>query len=121
VSEKKGLLGLLGIDNIIESLKKLVDTRLQIIKIELKADLSNVLADAFINLVTFSILLFAILLISIGVSIYVGDVLHNYFYGFSIVAGFYFLLFLLLLIFGKKLGLKKYFERELNKWLNLDN
>ncbi len=117
MSEKKGLLGLLGIDNIFESIKKLVDTRMQIIKLELKDDLAKFLANAFLSLITISILLMAKLLISVGVSIYLGDVLQNYFLGFIIVAGFYILIFLLLLIFKNKIGLKEFFEKELSKLL----
>ncbi|MEQ9169179.1 MAG: phage holin family protein [Fulvivirga sp.] len=121
MSEKKGILGLLGIDNIFESIKKLVDTRLQIIKLELKDDLAKFLANAFISIITINILLIAIMLISIGVSIYLGDVLGNYTMGFILVACFYLLIFFLLLIFRNKIGLKEFFEKELNKWLNIDN
>ena len=121
MSEKKGILGLLGIDNIFESIKKLVDTRLQIIKLELKDDLAKFLANAFLSIITINILLFALLLISIAVSIYLGEILNNYFAGFMIVAGFYLLIFFLLIIFRNKIGLKEFFEKELNKWLNIDN
>lgn len=121
MSEKKGILGLLGIDNIFESIKKLVDTRLQIIKLELKDDLAKLLANAFISIIIINTLLFALLLLSIGVSIYLGKVLDNYTMGFIIVAAFYLLIFLLLVIFRNKIGLKEFFEKELNKWLNIDN
>lgn len=121
MSEKKGLLGMLGINNIFDSIKKLVDTRLQIIKLELKDDLAKFLANAFISIITINILLFAVLLISIGVSILIGESLQNYFLGFMIVASFYILIFILLLIFRNKIGLKEFFEKELNKWLHIDN
>jgi uncharacterized membrane protein YozB (DUF420 family) len=120
LSEKRGFLNLLGIGNVIDNVKALVDTRLQIVKLELKDDLSKVLANVLISLVLLSVLIFALFLISIGLSIYFGELVNNYFYGFMLMASIYILLFILLFLVRNKIGLKEFFEKELNKLFKID-
>ncbi len=106
--------------NVIDNVKALVDTRLQIIKLEVKDDLSKAIANALISLVLAGLILFTLMLVSIAVSIYFGQLVDNYVYGFLITASIYLLLFLLLLILRNKIGLKEYFEKELNKLFKID-
>ncbi len=120
MSEKKGILSFLGVSNVLEQLKALVDTRVKIIKLELKDELAKFFSNALISLLLINILLFFIFLLSVGVCIYVGELLQSYYLGFFIVAGFYLFLFILLLIFKDKTGLKEFFEKELNKLLNIN-
>jgi hypothetical protein len=120
VSEKKGLLNLLGIGTIIDQLKALVNTRMQIIKLELKDELAKSFAKALIGVMLFFILFIAVLFLSISVSIYLGYILENYFYGFLLMSGFYFLLFIILYLLRNKIGFREYFEKELSKLLSVE-
>jgi uncharacterized membrane protein YqjE len=120
VSEKKGILNLLGIGNIIDQLKALVETRMQIIKLEIKEELSKSFAKALIGLVLIFILFIALLFLSIAISIYLGYILDNYFYGFLLTSGFYFLLFIILYLLRNKIGFREYFEKELSKLLSVE-
>lgn len=47
--------------------------------------------------------IFFLILLNIGVAFLIGEALDNYGYGFLIVAGFYLLLLVLVLVFGKKI------------------
>lgn len=47
--------------------------------------------------------IFFMILLNIGISILVGFYLHNYAYGFLAVSGFYFILLIGVIIFGKKI------------------
>jgi hypothetical protein len=120
VSEKKGLLNLLGIGTIIDQLKALVNTRMQIIKLELKDELAKSFAKALIGVMLFFILFIAVLFLSIAVSIYLGYILENYFYGFGLMAAFYFIIFIILYLFRNKFGLRSYFENEISKLMNIE-
>ena len=61
-------------------------------------------AISLVNLLVFgSFFLFVLLFISIGVALWLGIVLESSFAGFLIVGGFYALVTIFLLVFGKKL------------------
>lgn len=61
-------------------------------------------AISLVNLLVFgSFFLFVLLFISIGVALYLGIVMESSFAGFLIVGGFYGLVTLFLLLFGKKM------------------
>ena len=115
MGEKKGILGLLGFNNLIDNLKSLVDTKVRLLKYEIKDELAKVLANTFIAILLLNLLFFALLLMSIGFSIYLGGIMNNYLYGFGIVALVYFCFFILLLTLKDKIGLKEIIEKELNK------
>lgn len=115
MSEKKGLLGMLGIDKIFENIKKLIDTRLQIIKLEIKEEISKSLSNIIFSLIILNVALFSILFLSIGLSIYIGSLLENYYYGFLIIGGFYLALLLLLILMKDNKWLKDQIELKLNQ------
>lgn len=47
--------------------------------------------------------MFFLILLNIGIAILIGSLIGNYAYGFLIVAGFYFILLIGTIIFGKKI------------------
>ncbi|MEQ8924329.1 MAG: phage holin family protein [Fulvivirga sp.] len=120
MSSNKGIWKLLGFDGILDNVKALVDTRVKLIKLEIKDELAKTLANTLIGIILINLLFFALLLVSIGVSIYLGQEMGNYFHGFLIVASFYFILFIVLLLLKKKIGLKEAIEKELNKVFGID-
>ncbi|QSE98617.1 phage holin family protein [Fulvivirga lutea] len=120
MSSTKGIWKLLGFDGILDNVKALVDTRVKLIKLEIKDELAKALANTLISIILLNLLFFALLLVSVGVSIYIGREMGNYFQGFLIVSAFYFILFVVLMLFKKKIGLKEAIERELNKIFGID-
>lgn len=66
-------------------------------------------AVSLVNLLVIgSFFLIFLLFISVAVAIVIGEALESLSSGYFIVAGFYFLLFLFMLIFGKPILTKKY-------------
>lgn len=118
MTEKKGLFNMLGFGSLIENVKSLVDTRVKILKLEIKEELAKAMSKILIGVVLINLLFFALLLFSVALSIYLGEVFGNYFYGFLTTGGIYLLLFIFLLIFKNKLGLKEAIEIELHKVLD---
>lgn len=121
MAEKKGLLNLLGFGNIVDNLKSLVDTRVKILKLEIKDELASAMSKILVGIVLINLLFFALLLASVALSIYLGEVFNNYYLGFLSTGGIYLLLFIFLLIFKDRLGLKESIENELNKVLDSNN
>jgi hypothetical protein len=64
-------------------------------------------ADVFSSLASYIVIVLVVamftLFVNIGISLYVGKLLNDLFFGFLIVSGFYLLLAIILLIFRKKL------------------
>ena len=118
MAEKKGLLNLLGFGSIVENFKGLVDTKIKILKLEIKDELANAMSKILIGVVLINLLFFALLLLSIALSIYLGEILNNYYLGFIGTGGIYIVLFIFLLVFKEKLGLKEAIEKELNRVLD---
>lgn len=118
MAEKKGLLNLLGFGSIVENFKGLVDTKIKILKLEIKDELANAMSKILIGVVLINLLFFALLLLSIALSIYLGEIFNNYYLGFIGTGGIYIVLFIFLLVFKERLGLKEAIEKELNRVLD---
>ncbi len=118
--ESSRILKFLGLTNAIDHIKALVDTRTKLLKLEIKEELAKVLSNALISFVLLNLLFFALLLLSIGLSIYFGGLLGNYFYGFALMSGFYVVLLVLLILLKDKIGLKEAIEKQLNSIFNTD-
>ncbi|HCM75083.1 MAG TPA: hypothetical protein DIS90_01780 [Cytophagales bacterium] len=107
----------LRIDNLANNLTGYVETRVKLLKIEIKEDVAKVLskglAHATIVLFAFLFLLF----FSIGLSEYLNTFFANSFEGYMIVSGVYLILFLLFFAFRKKIDrmFAKYFSDLINK------
>jgi len=96
------------IDGLTESLKQYVGTNIELIQLEIIEHFS-VIGASLISIILVGIAgtLF-VLFISIGAGFYLSYLLGNYYSGFAIIAGFYLLLFLIMII-----GKKKLFEKPL--------
>lgn len=85
----------------IDTLKDYAEKRLQLLKLE-ATEKSSLGAGNLVLIVLISIsLLFFIALVNIGVGLWIGSLLGNYAYGILIMAGFYLLVVILLLLFRK--------------------
>lgn len=106
---KETILKFLKIDSLVDNLSGYMDARIQLLKIEIREEVAKVLSKGLVHLViAFFVFLFLIFL-SIGIANYLNDSLGDSFSGYWIVAGFYLLLFILLIVFRKDID--KRFER----------
>lgn len=87
----------------IETIKEYASKRIDLLKIEAteKASISaGVITYLIVSLVAFA---FFIILFNFGLAFYIGKVLGETSYGFLIVAGFYLLIMLIIMIFKKRI------------------
>ncbi|MDZ4757930.1 MAG: phage holin family protein [Bacteroidota bacterium] len=89
------------IDELSNSLKKYVNTNYELFKLE-ASERSSVIGSGLIsNLIVFIVGLLFTIFLSVGVGLYLSYRMGDNYSGFIIVGGFYFLLYLILMI-GKK-------------------
>jgi uncharacterized membrane protein YqjE len=95
---KDTLLKFFKMDSLIENITGYVETRIELLKIEIKEDVAKGLAKALVFIVVAAALTLFVLLISIAAAFKIGESVGT-FGGFAIVAGIYLLLGLFLFLF----------------------
>ena len=96
---------LLKLDGLIESIKKSIETRIQLLKIEIQEDVAKGISQGLIFLIIGAGLMLFIFFISLAIAMLLSEYV-GFFGGFGIVAGAYLLLALLLFLFREKLTAK---------------
>ncbi len=119
---KDSLLKLLRIDKLVDNLSGYVETRVQLLKIEIKEDVAKILS---IGIIHGTIILFAFLFLiffSLGMAEFINLFFENTFEGYLIVASFYLVCFIVFMIFRKAFDKKveKYFSEVIKKKGNLE-
>jgi len=113
--KKSKLLGLLGLEKIIESLQNLIEVRIAIIKDEVEAKIAEKMANILpIILVLFALNLL-ILFASLTLAFYLSEILGSYMYGFGVVALGYLLLTIVFLLLKDNKALKSAFSKSISK------
>ena len=113
---KDSIVKLLKLDGLIDNVTGYVEARIELMKLEIKEDVSKALAKlAMIMVLVFAFSLF-VLLISMAVAFKIGERAGT-FGGFAIVAGFYFALILILVLFRDTISaaLEKQLEKIMNR------
>lgn len=105
------------IEAVVIKIEAYVKTNVELVKlqaIDKTADISSKLISRTLLLVAFT---FFVLFINIGLSFWIGELLGKNYMGFSIVAGFYLLLSIILIISHRALifKIKNYFINQLLK------
>ena len=90
-------------EGLTENLKSYINTSLELIKLEVAERSSVIVAGLIGNLLVGVIGVLFVLFFSIGAGFLLSALLHNYYLGFAIIAGFYLLLALILILGKKKL------------------
>jgi hypothetical protein len=111
---KETLLKFFKLDSIVDHIAGYIETRVALVKMEIREEVASAMSRALIILVMFLTGILFLLFISVGLAEYLNMVLGGDYVGFIIVGGFYGLLLLLMIIFRK--GLLKTFE---NKFVGL--
>jgi len=95
---KDTLLKFLKLDTLVEHVTGYVEARISLMKVEMQEEVSKVLSKALVFVMITAVLTLFVLLISMAVAYKVGESLGA-FGGFGVVAGFYLLVGLLILVF----------------------
>ncbi|MGC3948288.1 MAG: phage holin family protein [Chryseolinea sp.] len=91
------------LDSLIEHLTGFVETRIELMKVEVQEELARVLSRALVFIVIMAVLTLFVLLFSMAVSFKIGESL-GYFGGFAIVGGFYLLIGLIIFAFRTRIS-----------------
>jgi hypothetical protein len=102
---KEGIAKFLKLDSLMEHLTGYVETRIEILKYDLKEDLARVLSKVSVLIAIVLIGLFFLFFISVAVAVEVGRQL-GYFTGFALVSVFYVIIGLILYLNRDKLSRK---------------
>jgi uncharacterized membrane protein YqjE len=105
----------LKLDHLVSNLTGYVETKLELLKLELKENLASGIGTAITYLILSFVFAMVLLFISLGVAIVLDDTLGR-FVGFAIVAGFY--LIIGLILFANREALNKKFTRLLSETFN---
>lgn len=109
---KDTLLKLFKLDGFVNNLTGYVETRLELLKYEIKEDIAKAIARLMLVLLTAMLFTFFLLFISVSIALWIGDEL-GIVTGFGIVAGFYF--FVMLIIFLFRDSINKALEEKIKK------
>ncbi len=85
----------------IDSLKRYIEKRFQLIKLELVSIFANMASGLVSSFLILVFSMFIVLMLSFSLAFWFAKIFDNYSIGFAIVGGIYTLLFILYLVFGK--------------------
>lgn len=102
---KDSIFKFLKLDGLIDNLTGFVEARIELTKMELKEDLAKGLAKVAVFMMMGAVLALFVILISVALAYLIAESV-GIFGGFSIVAGFYLVLGLLLFAFRNTIGEK---------------
>ncbi len=87
----------------VELVKEYAEKRLDLLKMD-ATERGVVAAGTLTNIVLMTVFgVFFLIILNFGIAFLIGQYLNNIAYGFLIVAGFYLILLVLVLVFGKKI------------------
>jgi hypothetical protein len=100
-SIKEKVLKFLHLDGIISNLSGYLETRVALVKIEIREEVAGILSRGLMLMLVFMVGFMFILFLSFGLAHYLNTVLQSEFGGYMIVALFFGLLLFVLLLFRK--------------------
>lgn len=95
-----------------------VETRIDLMKLQAVNKTSEVTSSIVSNIIIVILGMMTIMLLSIGIAFYLGEVLGGVHYGFFIVGGFYLLLGIILFVFRKEWLKTPVQDKMISKMLN---
>lgn len=100
---KETLLKFFKLDGLVNNLTGYIETRIELMKYEVKEDMAKAIAKVSLLLLGAMLFTFFLLFSSVAVAIKIGESIGS-FAGFSIVAGFYLLILLIIIILRDPIG-----------------
>lgn len=105
---KDEIFRLLGLDTLIRSISGYIEARVELIKLEIRDEITRHLSRLMVNITGLLLALCALGFLSITLALILNDALESSYLGFLIVGGIYFLLSLL--IFAFRSSIAKYVQ-----------
>jgi uncharacterized membrane protein YqjE len=109
---KDTLLKLFKLDGLVNNLTGYVETRIELLKYEIKEDIAKTIARLTLVLLTAMFFTFFLLFMSVSLALLIGEELGTV-AGFGVVAGFYFVL--MLVIVGFRHSINKALEKKIKE------
>ncbi|HWA34647.1 MAG TPA: phage holin family protein [Cyclobacteriaceae bacterium] len=106
----ESVLKLLKLDTLVSSLTGYVEARFELLKAEVREDVSKAIAKSLTIVAMLLIGFMLLVFFSIGLAYFFNQYFEDTYAGFWIVAGIYGFIFLLLLVFRKSIN--EYFEQQ---------
>ena len=96
----------LKVDFLLESLSNYIETRVSLIKKEIKDEVARQLSKVIVFIFVMTLILFAIGFISTGLAFLIGELVENMYAGFMIVGGFYLIISIIIWLSRRSVGKK---------------
>ncbi len=108
--EKSKLFRFLKLDVIVEHLTGLIETKLELVKLEVKEEVAKVGARIIAGIVLAFLLVMIIIFLSVSLATLLNSVLESLYWGYFIITGFYLLVLILLIVFKAHIRLQQVIE-----------
>ncbi len=108
---KDSIFKFLRLDNLVENLSGYFETRVELIKIEIREEIARVISNGLMVGVLFLLGMLFLVFLSIGMALYLNNYFNSSSAGFWIVSGFYGVSGLIIGLFHK--NIVRFFERYL--------
>lgn len=100
---KEILLKFFKLDSIVGNLTGYVESRVALVKMEIREEVASVLSRALIIMIMFLTGFLMLLFLSVGLAEFLNTLYEGDFVGFLLVGGFYALLLILMIVFRKNI------------------
>lgn len=107
------ILKFLRLDNFVQNLTGYVETRVELMKVEIREDVAKAIARAMVIVALFLMAFLFLIFFSVGLAHFLNRFFDEPYVGYWSVAGIYAATFLLLFVFRK--DIHHYFERQLSE------
>ncbi len=101
---KETILKFLRLDHLVDNLSGYVESRVELLKLEVREEMSKVVSHGLMIGVLFLLAMLFLVFLSIGLANYISFTYNTSYSGYWVVAGGYGLLFVMLLLFRKKIS-----------------
>ncbi|MEN8248614.1 MAG: phage holin family protein [Bacteroidota bacterium] len=108
--EKGKLFKFLRLDAIIDNLTGLIETRIELAKIEMKEEVAKIGARIIAGVVLAFLLVMIIIFLSISAATWINSLMESTYMGYVIVTGFYLVVFILIIILKAHVWLQQKIE-----------
>jgi hypothetical protein len=105
-------------ENLLNKSHEYADTRIELLKLQSVDKLSDVVSSVLSRMVVVLVAAMFIILISIALALFIGDLLGKSYYGFFIISGFYALIGLICSVYRHQIFKKPIAASMIKKMLN---
>ena len=107
------ILKFLRLDNFVHNITGYVETRIELMKVEIREDIAKTISRALVTIALFLFGFMFLVFFSVGLAHYINGFMEKPYAGYWSVAGMYGFIFLVLVVFRK--GIYHYFENKFSE------